>query len=98
MAVRDEGDNLLREFVTVFVTRRGTMYGLRNMLDSPCSRRIFISMRHTAASIMVQRNVPLPYIREILGHASITTTMMYAHTAVEHLRRSVQKLDPLAVH
>ncbi len=56
------------------------------------------SLRHTAASIMLQRNVPLPYIREILGHASITTTMMYIHTTSEYLRRSVQTLDPLAIH
>ncbi len=56
------------------------------------------SLRHTAASIMVQRNVPLPYIRDILGHTSITTTMIYAHTAVDHLRRSVRTIDPLAIH
>lgn len=55
------------------------------------------SLRHTAASIMVQKNVPLPYIREILGHTSITTTMIYAHTALDHLRRSVRTIDPLAI-
>jgi len=44
---------------------------------------------------MVERKVPLPYIREILGHASITTTMIYAHSTVEHLRQSVRKLDPI---
>ena len=55
----------------------------------------FHTLRHTGASWMVERKVPLPYIREILGHASITTTMIYAHSTVEHLRQSVRKLDPI---
>jgi site-specific recombinase XerD len=53
------------------------------------------SLRHTGASWLVQAGVPLAYVQRILGHYSITTTEMYVHTAPEHLRESVTKLDAL---
>jgi integrase len=40
-------------------------------------------------------NVPLPYVRDILGHTAITTTMIYAHSSSDHLRRSMRSLDGL---
>jgi integrase len=36
-------------------------------------------LRHTAASWMRQRKVPIDVIREILGHTDIKSTMRYAH-------------------
>ena len=44
---------------------------------------------------MVQAGVPLSYVQRILGHYSITTTQMYVHSAPEHLRESVGRLDVL---
>jgi len=37
------------------------------------------ALRHTCATRLVDRDVPLPVIRDYLGHASITTTERYAH-------------------
>lgn len=37
--------------------------------------------RHTAASRMVQRGIPLNSVREILGHGSMNVTLRYAHLA-----------------
>lgn len=37
--------------------------------------------RHTFASHLAMRGVPLKAIQELLGHASIVTTMRYAHLA-----------------
>lgn len=50
-------------------------------------------LRHTCASRMVQRGVPLKAVGEILGHSSLTTTMRYAHLAPGNLRDAVQALD-----
>jgi integrase len=53
----------------------------------------FHSMRHTGASWLIQSNVPLAYVKEILGHSSVTTTMIYSHAATDHLRESLLRLD-----
>lgn len=51
------------------------------------------SLRHTGATWLVQNNVPLPYVKEILGHRNITTTMVYSHADSVHLQQSVQTFD-----
>jgi site-specific recombinase XerD len=50
-------------------------------------------LRHTFASRLVQRGVPLLTVSELLGHASLKMTMRYAHLATETLRHAVAKLD-----
>lgn len=51
------------------------------------------SLRHSGATWLVQNNVPLPYVKEVLGHRNIATTMVYAHTDAVHLQQSVQTFD-----
>jgi integrase len=53
----------------------------------------FHSLRHTGATWLVQNGVPLPYVKEILGHQNIATTQIYSHASTDHLRQSVQTLD-----
>ena len=40
----------------------------------------FHDLRHTVATRLVEKSVPLPVVQEILGHSKIETTMRYAHT------------------
>ena len=55
----------------------------------------FHSLRHYAgASWLVQSNVPISYVKEILGHSYVTPTMIYAHSTTEHLRESLLRIDP----
>lgn len=48
--------------------------------------------RHTCATLLLARGVPLPIIQHILGHASITTTQGYSaikdSTVEHHIRRA----------
>ena len=53
----------------------------------------FHSLRHSFASTLVQKGVPLFTIKELLGHSSISTTEIYSHLNMDSLREAVKKLD-----
>lgn len=49
-------------------------------------------LRHTFASRLVINGVDLRTVQELLGHASIVTTMRYAHLSQAHQQSAVEKL------
>lgn len=51
------------------------------------------TLRHTCASRLAQRGVPLIVIKDFLGHTNIATTMRYAHLATEHLTQAMEALE-----
>lgn len=55
------------------------------------------TLRHTFASQLAMRGVPMPAIKELMGHASITTTMRYAHVAPSTLRAAIDMLNPRTI-
>ena len=56
----------------------------------------FHDMRHDFASRLVMQGVPLNTVRDLLGHASIETTLIYAHLAPDTKARAVSVLDDTA--
>ena len=62
-----------------------TLSGIRKHVTWHCAR-------HTCATLLLARGVPLPIIQHILGHASITTTQGYStikdSTVEHHIRRA----------
>lgn len=52
----------------------------------------FHDLRHTVATRMVENGVPLPVVKEILGHAKIETTMRYVHVVPEQKKLAVECL------
>jgi integrase len=44
------------------------------------------SMRKVYASILINQNIPVAQIRDLLGHADIRTTMIYAHLNTKSLQ------------
>lgn len=50
-------------------------------------------LRHTCAAWLVSAGVPLPEVRDLLGHESITMTEKYAHLAPDNVRSAVARLD-----
>jgi integrase len=49
--------------------------------------------RHTFGSRMTMAGVDLPTLKELMGHASITTTMRYIHPTPEHKVAAIKKLE-----
>ncbi len=53
----------------------------------------FHSLRHSAITELISNNVPLNVVKEIAGHKSITTTMVYSHVNSDDLKRAVNSLN-----
>ncbi len=54
-------------------------------------------VRHTRATHLYQDGMPLSYIAEFLGHASIDTTRIYASPNIEMMRDALMRVeDPVA--
>ena len=50
-------------------------------------------LRHTYASHLVMKSVPVPVVQELLGHTDIRLTMRYAHLSPSHKVAAVERLD-----
>jgi len=49
--------------------------------------------RHTYATLLILRGVSIQNIKELLGHASIAQTEIYAHNSSDYLHPDVARLD-----
>ncbi len=53
----------------------------------------FHSLRHTFASWLLQKGVPILNVSKLLGHSDVKTTQIYAHVSNNELRSSVDVLN-----
>lgn len=52
------------------------------------------TLRHTFASHLAMKGVPMTAVQMLMGHSNITTTMRYAHLAPSTLRSAIDMLNP----
>ena len=73
---------------------KAATYGLIKAIRKATGRDdlIFHDLRHTCAAWLVTAGIPLPEVRDLLGHASITMTERYAHLAPHRVRSAVAVL------
>jgi integrase len=84
----------------VFTFRGEKMDNAKNSFKSACRRAgivdfHFHDLRHTAASLLVQRGASLQEVGMILGHKSMAMTMRYAHLGQGQIKRAVNLLNGL---
>tara|TARA_B100001250_G_scaffold395315_1_gene400085 strand:+ start:1093 stop:2109 length:1017 start_codon:yes stop_codon:yes gene_type:complete len=72
---------------------------LRNRMGLTNDKQFVLhTLRHTCASRLVQRGIPILVVKEWLGHKTLTMTLRYAHLAPDNLLSAVKVLEqePLA--
>jgi integrase len=83
----------------VFHNKTGNRWeDIRHFFDVACeaaglSDFHFHDLRHTYASWLMMRGVPLATVSNLLGHTSPTMTLRYAHRSPKHLTSAVRVLD-----
>lgn len=85
------------------LSRFGIGYILKKYVDMARSKRPDLisekisphCIRHSKAMHLLQANVNLVYIRDLLGHTSVTTTEIYARADTALKREALEKANPL---
>jgi len=58
----------------------------------------FHSLRHSFASNLAQKGISLYIIKELLGHASVSTTEIYSHLNMDSLKDAIRTFDTSEEH
>ena len=53
-------------------------------------------LRHTFATAMLNNDAELGAVKELMGHESVSTTQIYAHTTFEELKKAYKQAHPRA--
>jgi integrase/recombinase XerD len=84
----------------LFETVRNTRYSPRRIqqiikettADAQITKRVYPHLlRHSVATTLLDRGMPIEQIQKFLGHAKLETTQIYAESSAEMIKESYQK-------
>jgi len=84
--VSEKGNPLVRSDIYTIVHKY-----LRQVTDGKASPHV---LRHTFATHLMEQGANLVAVKELLGHESLSTTQIYTHTSIEHLKEAYRHAHP----
>ena len=85
--VNQQGTKLSRGGIAWIIRKYQAMTGDPVLANAELSPHV---LRHSKAMHLYDAGVPLPYIRDILGHVDLSTTEIYARASTEAKRRALE--------
>ena len=85
--VNQHGSKLSRGGIALIIRKYQTRTGDPALVSADLSPHV---LRHSKAMHLCEAGVPLPYIRDILGHVDLSTTEIYARASTEAKRKALE--------
>jgi integrase/recombinase XerD len=84
----------------LFETSRASLYSPRRIQQiiketaeqAQITKRVYPHLlRHSVATTLLERGMPIEQIQKFLGHSKLETTQLYAESSTEMMRESYQR-------